>query len=342
MSPARGSTFGGTQVTISGTGFDPASAVTIGGVAPATVTVSNASTIIVTTASHAAGAADVVVNSAGKIGTLPNGYTFVAPTIENAAPVVQSVTAAGSRQNQPERYANLGEPVNVTATVTDTETATAALTFEWTADAGTLSGTGSRVVWTAPRSTGATTLRVKVIERYTGTDAAGLPVPKENTASGAVAVDVHDEIGEVGAMARDFLVRFSEPSVNPDAVVHNFLDGCGAGGTGKRDELRDTTVNRQDFRIVSYTIGSPRVTVAFDALSPFRARQEHAYAAVDVDWTSQCLRQDPALGCGASGTRRDRGVDWVTARYDGPTQRWWLCDSDYQAIGSTSLTIFKR
>jgi hypothetical protein len=55
-----------------------------------------------------------------------------------------------------------------------------------------------------------------------------------------------------------------------------------------------------------------------------RARSDcagDAWAAVDVDWTSQCLVQDPTVGCSAVGaTRRDRGVDWVTSIYDPPTK----------------------
>jgi hypothetical protein len=344
VSPAQGSTFGGTQVTISGANFGAAPSVTIGGAAATAVTVTNTTTIVATTAPHSAGAANVVVNTAdGKSGTLTNGYTYVAQNVMNAPPVIQSIAAAGSRQKEPSAYADLGEAITVTATVTDAETAVSALTFEWSADVGAFSGTGSRVVWTAPRNAGVVTLRLKVIERYVGADPSGLPIPQENTAAATATVDVHDEIGEVGGMARDFLLLFSDSNIGPDAVVHNFLDGCGAGGTGKRDERRDTAVNRQDFRIVNSSVGAPRVTVAFGGLSPYRSRQADAWAAVDVDWTSQCLVQDPTVGCPAVGaTRRDRGVDWVTATYDPPSKRWWLCDSDYEAISSTSSTRYKR
>ena len=344
VSPAQGTTFGGTPVTISGTNFGSAPNVIVGGIAATAVTVSGGSTITAMTAAHAAGPADVVVTTSdGKTGTLPNGYTYVSPTAVNAPPVIQSIVAQGSRQKEPSAYADLGEAINVTATVTDTETSVSALTFEWSADVGVFSGTGSRVTWTAPRNAGVVTLRLKVIERYVGADPSGLPLPKENTAAATATVDVHDEIGEVGGMARDFLLLFSNSSIGPDAVVHNFLDGCGAGGTGKKDERRDTAVNRQNFRIVSSSVGAPRVTVAFGGSSPFRLRQADAWAAVDVDWTSQCLVQDPTVGCSAVGaTRRDRGVDWVTSIYDAPTKRWWLCDSDYEAISSTSSTRYKR
>jgi hypothetical protein len=296
------------------------------------------------TAAHAAGPADVVVTTAdGKTGRLANGFTYVAANVVNAPPVIQSIVAVGSRQKEPSAYADLGEAITVSATVTDAETAVSALTFEWSADVGAISGTGSRVVWTAPRNAGVVTLRLKVTESYLGADPSGLPLPKENTAAATATVDVHDEIGEVGGMARDFLLLFSNSSISPDTVVHNFLDGCGAGGTGKKDERRDTAVNRQDFRITASSVGSARTTVGFGGLSPFRSRQADAWAAVDVDWTSQCLVQDPTVGCPTVGaTRRDRGVDWVTAIYDPPSKRWWLCDSDFESISSTSLTRYKR
>lgn len=344
VSPAQGSTFGGTEITITGANFGSTASVIIGGVAATAVAVRDTSTIIATTAAHPAGTVDIVVRATeGATGTLPNGYTYVIPSIENAPPVIQSVLVIGARHGEPVAYADLNEPLNVTASVTDNETPVSALTFEWSADLGSVSGTGSRVVWTAPRSAGAATLRVKVVERYVGADSSGLPISKENTAVGIATVDVHDEAGEVAAMARDFLVLFSQSSVGADDVVHNFQDGCGAGGTGKRDERQQTFENRQNFRILNYIVGAPRVTVDFDGTSPFRSRQADAWATVDVDWVSLCLRQDPTLGCPVIGaTRHDKGIDWVTAHYDASTRRWWLCDSDFESFGTTSLTRYLR
>src|SRR5215208_6534483 len=135
VSPAQGSTFGGTDVTISGTNFGSAPTVVLGGIPATAVTVSNGSTIVATTAAHAAGPADVVVTTGdGKTGKLANGYTYVAPDVVNAPPAIQSIIPLGSRQKEPPAYANLGEPINVTATVTDAETAVSALEFEWSAD----------------------------------------------------------------------------------------------------------------------------------------------------------------------------------------------------------------
>jgi hypothetical protein len=340
VSPAQGSTFGGTAITITGANFGAAPSVLVGGVAATAVTVKDASTITATTVAHPTGPVDIVVTAVeGRSGTLPNGYTYMVPSIENTPPVIQSMLAIGTRSGEPAEYANVNESLNITASVTDNETPVSELTFEWSADLGSFSGTGSHVVWTAPRSTGAVTLRVKVIERYIGADSSGLPVSRENTVDGSATVSVHDEGTEVAGMAKDFLVLFSQSSVGVDAVLHDFEDGC----PGKSAERDDTVKNRQNYRILSYFVGAPRVSVDFNGVSPFRSRRADAWASVDVEWLSSCLKQDPTLGCPAIGaTRRDRGVDWVTARYDTPTKRWWLCDSDYEPSASTSLTRYLR
>jgi hypothetical protein len=79
VAPNNGTTAGGTAVTITGTNFQNASAVTFGGTAATGITVVNATTITATTPAHAAGAVNVVVTTPGGAGTLPNGYTYVAP-----------------------------------------------------------------------------------------------------------------------------------------------------------------------------------------------------------------------------------------------------------------------
>jgi len=96
VSPASGSTLGGTNVTITGTDFRTGATVTFGGTALTSVTVVNANTISGTTASHAAGAVDVVVrNGDGQSGTCTGCYSYVAspPVISN----VQSSVSANRR-----------------------------------------------------------------------------------------------------------------------------------------------------------------------------------------------------------------------------------------------------
>jgi hypothetical protein len=88
VSPATGSTAGGTAVTITGTNFTGATAVTFGGSAATSVTVVNASTITATTPAHAAGAVDVVVTAPAGNGTGTAAFTYVlpAPTVTSISP----------------------------------------------------------------------------------------------------------------------------------------------------------------------------------------------------------------------------------------------------------------
>lgn len=81
IAPTTGSTAGGTVVTITGTNFAPGStSVTIGGVAATGVTVNSATSVTATTAAHAAGAVDVVVDNGTGSATLTNGFTYAAGT----------------------------------------------------------------------------------------------------------------------------------------------------------------------------------------------------------------------------------------------------------------------
>jgi Glycosyl hydrolases family 16/IPT/TIG domain len=80
ISPASGTTAGGTPVTITGTGFLAGATVAFGTTAATSVTVVSSSTITATPPAHAAGAVNVVVtNTDGQSGPLTNGYTYTTP-----------------------------------------------------------------------------------------------------------------------------------------------------------------------------------------------------------------------------------------------------------------------
>ncbi len=80
ISPATGTTKGGTQVTITGTDFGgPGTRVSFGGVAT-TITGGSATSLVVTTPAHSAGAVDVVVtNPDGQKSLRAKGYTYERP-----------------------------------------------------------------------------------------------------------------------------------------------------------------------------------------------------------------------------------------------------------------------
>ena len=85
IAPAGGSVAGGTGVTITGTNFRSGAAVSLGGVAPTSVVVSDATTITAVTGAHAAGVVDVVVTNPGaQAATRSGAFTY---RIDAAAPV---------------------------------------------------------------------------------------------------------------------------------------------------------------------------------------------------------------------------------------------------------------
>ena len=129
VSPLSGTTLGGTAVTIVGQNFTAGATVTVGGVPATAVQVMSPRTISATTGQHASGAADITVVSGGKSSTLPAAFTFVAPApAVNSPPVIVSITARGTRPNEPAGFADLGEEVNLTSVVQDAETAAADFT----------------------------------------------------------------------------------------------------------------------------------------------------------------------------------------------------------------------
>jgi len=110
ISPASGLTAGGTNVTITGTGFVAGStSVKIGGVAATGVTVTNPTSLTCTTPAGTAGAKDVVVTVTGAAAaaTLSSGFTYAPPTVSKLA--VTGITNS----------INVGATSNVTVTAQD-------------------------------------------------------------------------------------------------------------------------------------------------------------------------------------------------------------------------------
>ena len=337
VTPAAGSTLGGTPIRITGSNFSPTATVAVGGSPASNVVVNSSGSITAVTGPHASGAVDVSVASGRRIAMLPASFTYaVASTATNAPPTIVSLAAQGSRRNEPPRFADLGEEIAVTAVVEDQETAPDLLTYEWTSAPGAaITGSGRSIAWRAPdaASTPATmSITLAVIERFTTVDGTGRLVENENRVTRDISIRIHDSARELGEFAKTFLEQFSQSNISPDVVMRDFQDGCGAGGTGKRDERIDVDRNRVQFSILTWFVGSPRVTIDFGGVSPFRARQAEGWAAVDVRWMSRCLVKDDSRGCPAVGfVKNDTGTDWVTGHFDESTNRWWLCDSDYEA-----------
>jgi hypothetical protein len=359
VNPARGSSFGGTAVTISGAGFGSTATVTIGGAPATNVAVINSTTISATTPQHPIGGSDVVVTTDGMTATLTGGYTFESPSGgTNTAPTITSVTAQGTRASQPSNMADLNEVINVAAFVVDPETNPETMTYEWTAASGTFIGVGRAVTWRAPASLASTpvdaSLTVTVVERYIAPDAQGLPTQREHRISRNFTVRVHNSTKEISDLASEFLTLFSNSAVAPPTVTAGFSTSTCAGSTAQ--ELADVQKNRCLYTINSYFVGTPATQVNFKGSCTIgrgvtaRTRAADACSFVSVQWSStvkpgslSCPIQD--LGPNgeplAPGTNTSTsGTDMVTAVYEG--NRWRLCHSDYLSSSGTPLGTFKK
>ena len=69
----------------------------------------------------------------------------------NSPPVITSLSAQGTRPNQPEAFADLNEQIVATIVVEDAESPIENLVYEWSAASGTFEGTGATVQWRAPQ-----------------------------------------------------------------------------------------------------------------------------------------------------------------------------------------------
>jgi IPT/TIG domain-containing protein len=324
ISPSAGSTKGGTAVSISGSGFSSGAIVTIGGVAASLVTVQGGQTITASTpASTGAGAVDVVVTSAGRTATLVRGFTFVAPSGANQAPVIASIRSIGSRTNQPSGFADLDETVSLVATVTDVETPASALTYVWSGP-GTFGGSGATVSWRVPATVSPTPSTVVVVLTVTELFTEG-GVGHTNTTSRTFVVDVHDSQKEILDMGEDFLTLFSRSEVPSDQVLHNFSTTCD-DGAGRRAEKSDVDRNRAEILYTKFSITRvPPVRFNFGGLCLAKlANKADACADFRVHWEFIDKKS------GAPGVTD--GTDHVTAVYE--SSRWRLCHSNFSGLAT--------
>jgi uncharacterized repeat protein (TIGR03803 family) len=127
VAASSGTTFGGTALTITGSGFTGATGVTLGGTAATNVVVVNDITITATTPAHSAGAVDVAVTTFGGTATATGGYTYVAEP---------SATTLGTSATP----STFGQSVTLTATVTAGTTGTVTFTIDGVNQSSPVSG----------------------------------------------------------------------------------------------------------------------------------------------------------------------------------------------------------
>lgn len=100
VSPASGTIAGGTTITLTGTGFTPATTVTVGGIAATSVVVSNAGSLTAVIPAYVSGSLtkDITVNNGNANATLTGGFTYTAttPTLVSITPSSGSTSGGTS------------------------------------------------------------------------------------------------------------------------------------------------------------------------------------------------------------------------------------------------------
>ncbi len=239
----------------------------------------------------------------------------------NALPVIDSFTVQGTRvAKEPANFADLGEAITVSAAVHDDDTPAAQLEYQWSASLGTFSGSGASVTWTAP-SSGSTpmdvTITLKVVDHF---GFAGQTPAFTQSVTGTTMLSLHDSVTEVGTMARQFLLDFSDSSVPVDQVMRNFDMSCQLA----QDERDQVVFNRASFHIEKWTIGPPTVTVPFgNSICPVPGRFQRgdACSAVPSHWESTIFAN--------KHYQIADGIDYVSAYYHADIKSWKLCDSEF-------------
>jgi hypothetical protein len=230
VTPASGSTTGGTSVTITGTNFTGATGVTIGGAAATSVVVSNATTITCTTPAGTAGTASVLVTTPGGTNAANTLFTYYTPAPEIAVfdgtspPANErtdnvgtfgfgSVNTGSSSAAQTFTIQNLG---SATADLTGLAvSSTNASEFTFTAPLITTLAPGATTTFTVTFTPSATGARSGVIN-IASNDADENPFRINVGGTGTTPVPVVTTFNYTGA-AQTFIVPAGVTSVNIQA-----------------------------------------------------------------------------------------------------------------------------
>ena len=253
------------------------------------------------------------------------------PPPANAPPQIKSLTASESR-------AEVGAPITLTAVVEDAETPVASLTFTWSADTGTFSGSGATVTWVAGQD--ATTpadvvLTLTVTERYTSGSAQA-----ENTVKSTTPVRLHNSPRELREMSIRFLTDFANSKISPDECVKEFSDSC----NGKKDERADVDDARHDYEHIGSTIQHTSLSIAPDRMTA----TVNTFCSFTVRVITTQPREESCQfqPCPLGSIGKSTGNCRTTNVYE--KGRWWICESTFASIPSLTQpstfipTFFRR
>jgi hypothetical protein len=202
--------------------------------------------------------------------------------------------------------------VAVTAAVEDAEKPISALTYVWSANAGTVTGTGPAVTWRLSKGATQTPVDVvislTVVEPYQALENGVLVTREHRVTRAASSFRVHDSVEEIGRMAIHFLVDlFGDSSKSADQCLVDFWPAC-PGTDAERDDIVE---NRAKYRITSVEARVDHVSLNGDLTAG-----EAVVACTFRDITLATNEPDASTGtCLFDVVYRDA--------------RWWLCSSRY-------------
>lgn len=254
VAPAQGSTAGGTNITITGTGFTGATAVTVGGNAATGVTVVSDTQITAITPIGTAGAAAVRVTNGTGQSTVNGTFTYLAPPTANP----QSVNVAFNTATAITLTASGSTPITYTVVTAPTR--------------GTLSGTAPNLTYTPTTGQSGTDSFT-----FTATNGAGTSAPATvsitigkgdqtitftSTAPGAATVG--GATYTVTATASSGLaVTFASATPGVCTLSGSTVSFTGTGTcTINADQAGDATYNAAPQVQQSFTVSAPTITVA--------------------------------------------------------------------------------
>jgi hypothetical protein len=229
----------------------------------------------------------------------------VTPPAVVTAPTIKALSIGATRTE-------VDREVTLTADVEDAEKAPAALTYIWSADVGTFTGTGMSVTWRLPKGAAPTpvnvVIRLTVVEPYQVLENGQLVNREHRVTRDTEPVRVHDSAGEITRMVRTFLIDyFGNMTVSPDACLVDFSNSC----PGKAAERDDIDYIREYYQsILEVRVDSTQVTLNSagtfaDVFAPCLFRAVHKMKGYEAS-SGDCV---------------------LTAVYE--QQRWWLCSSSY-------------
>jgi|GEM_PF-368800 len=216
VSPASGPAAGGAVVTISGSNFSDATAVTFQGVAATSFTVDSDASITATTPAGTAGVAPVAVTATGGTGTRANGYTYVAPPTAPVVAVPANGASTGAQPTYSGAFTNADTTITVYVDGSSIGTVTPTSGVSWSLAQPTDLAAGSHTVYaTATTPTGGVSAPSTTIGFIVDTTAPAQPTIT-TPANGATTADNTPTF---------------EGSAEANSTVSVVIDGSTAGTT---------------------------------------------------------------------------------------------------------------